>query len=127
MVYAFLADGFEETEAIAVIDLLRRAKVEVDTVSISDKYEVTSSHNFIIKADKLIDEIDIDNGEMLFLPGGIPGTPNLFACKKLTDAIIRYNDEGKKLAAICAAPSIFGELGILQGKEATVYPGLEDN
>ena len=87
---------------------------------------VKSSHGFNIMADEVITNIDFSEGDMIFLPGGIPGTPNLAACRVLTDKIVEYNDEGKRLAAICAAPSILGELGVLKGKKATCYPGFED-
>lgn len=125
-VYAFFAEGFEEVEALMVIDLLRRTKkVEVVTVSVTEDKMVNSSHSFNIMADEVITNIDFEEGDMIFLPGGVPGTPNLSACKLLTDNIIEYNKKGKKLAAICAAPSILGELGVLKGKKATCYPGFE--
>lgn len=126
-VFAFFAEGFEEVEALMVIDLLRRTKeVEVTTVSVTEDLMVKSSHNFNIMADKVISDIDFEEGDMIFLPGGIPGTPNLAASKVLTDNIVAYNEKGKYLAAICAAPSILGQLGILNGKKATCYPGFED-
>ena len=127
MVYAFLADGFEEVEALMVVDILRRAGIETVTVSVSDNYEVKSSHNIVIKADALIKDVDFDKAELIFLPGGIPGTPNLAACKKLVANIKDFNNKGKRLAAICAAPSILGELGILEGKLVSCYPGYEDS
>jgi len=126
-VFAFFATGFEEVEALMVIDLLRRTKeVEVTTVSVTDRLLVPSSHGFNIMADAIITDIDFSNGDMIFLPGGMPGTTNLEACKVLTDNIISYNEQGKKIAAICAAPSILGHLGILEGRRATCYPGFED-
>lgn len=125
-VYAFLADGFEETEAIAVIDLIKRAGISLEMVSITGTYDVTGTHDIKIEADSLVEEIDIDDADMLFLPGGLPGTINLATCGTLCDAIKKYNKEGKMLAAICAAPSVFGTLGILEGKKATCYPGFEE-
>lgn len=126
-VYAFLADGMEEVEALMVIDLLRRTKkLNVVTVSIKDDLLVESSHNIKLFADKNIDEINFDEGDCIFLPGGMPGTLNLGACEKLTDQVVKYNEEGKVLAAICAAPSVLGQLGILKGKNATCYPGFEE-
>lgn len=125
-VYAFLADGFEETEAIAVIDLIKRGGIDIEMVSVMGRKEVVGAHNIKIEADSLVEDIDIDNADMLFLPGGMPGTTNLAACTRLCDAIVRYNNAGKKLAAICAAPSVFGELGVLEGKKATCYPGFEE-
>lgn len=126
-VYAFLADGLEEVEALMVIDLLRRTKkLDVVTVSIKDDLLVEGSHKIKVYADKNIDEIDFAEGDCIFLPGGVPGTPNLAACEKLTEQIINYNNEGKILAAICAAPSIYGQLGLLKDKRATCYPTFAD-
>lgn len=125
-VAAFLADGFEEVEAIAVIDLLRRAKMEVTTVSIMGRNNVMGSHNIEVKADALFDEPDYDKYDMLFLPGGGVGTKNLKASRELADLINRFNDNKKYLAAICAAPTVYGEMGLLKGKKATCYPGCED-
>ena len=125
-VYAFLADGFEEVEALMVIDLLRRThEVEVVTASVTEELMIKSSHGFNIMADELIANIDFEDGDMIFLPGGMPGTTNLAACKMLTDNILKYAEEGKKIAAICAAPSILGELGLVEGKNATCFPGFE--
>ena len=126
-VYAFLADGMEEVEALMVIDLLRRTKkLNIVTVSIKEDLLVESSHKIKLFADKNIDEINFDEGDCIFLPGGLPGTTNLGACEKLTNQIKKYNKEGKILAAICAAPSVLGQLGVLKGKKATCYPGFED-
>lgn len=124
-VYAFLADGFETVEALAVVDVLRRANVAVDTVSIMGRYDVNSAQNVTVKADKLIEEIDFAAGTMIFLPGGLPGTTNLAGCEVLEKNIIAYDDAGKRIAAICAAPSILGDLGLLKGRAATCYPGFE--
>lgn len=126
-VYAFLADGMEEVEALMVIDLLRRTKkLNVVTVSIKDDLLVEGSHSIKIYTDTNIDKINFDEGDCIFLPGGMPGTLNLGACEKLTEQVVKYNEEGKVLAAICAAPSVLGQLGILKGKNATCYPGFED-
>lgn len=125
-VYAFLAEGFEETEAIAVIDVMNRGGINVVTVSINNEKMVKGVHGIEIKADDVIENIDIDDADMLFLPGGVPGTPNLAQCTKLKKALVKYNEEGKKLSAICAAPSVLGENGILKGKKATCYPGWEE-
>lgn len=125
-VCCFMAAGCEEVEALSVVDVLRRSGIETLLVSVSDSYEVISSHNINIKADVLIDDLDFDTVDMLFLPGGIPGTPNLRNTQVLCDNIIKFNEQGKLLAAVCAAPSVFGELGILNGKKATCYPGFED-
>lgn len=125
-VYAFLADGFEEVEALAVIDLLRRAKVDVTTYSIMNDLEVTGSHNITVKADQMIDQVDWDQADLLFLPGGMPGTLHLGSCEQLTGQLKAAFKEGKRIAAICAAPSVLGELHILEGKKATCYPGFEE-
>lgn len=122
----FFANGFEEIEGLTVVDICRRAKLDIETVSITDSYDVESSHKIKLKTDKLISEIDFEKADMIVLPGGIPGTPNLEANEILTDKIKKYNEQGKMLAAICAAPSILGHLGVLEGKEATCYPGYED-
>lgn len=126
LVYVFLAEGFEEVEALAVVDVLRRADIDTKMVSISNDYEVKSSHDVIIKADLLIKDADFEKADMIFLPGGIPGTPNLASNEVLIKNILEFNEQGKKLAAICAAPSIYGELGLLEGKTASCYPGYED-
>lgn len=122
----FLATGYEDVEMLTVVDMLRRANIEINMVSITGKLEVTSSHNVIIKANKLFKDTDIDSADMLILPGGLLGTQNLLAYKPLTDKLIEFNNSGKFLAAVCAAPSILGELGILKGKNATCYPGFEE-
>lgn len=122
---AMFAEGFEEVEALAVVDLLRRAKVEVDMISIYDKTSVMGAHNIEINAEKIIDEVDFSDYDGIFLPGGMPGTNNLEANKKLCHEIISFNEQKKLLAAICAAPKIFGGLGILKGKKAICYPGYE--
>ena len=125
-VYAFLADGMEEVEALMVIDLLRRTKkLNVVTVSIKDDLLIESSHGIRLYADKEIDAIDFAKGDCIFLPGGIPGTPNLAACETLTRQLVQYYQEGKLLAAICAAPSILSALGLLKDKRATSYPSFE--
>lgn len=118
----FLAPGYEEVEMLTVVDLLRRSHVTIDMVSITDSLEVTSSHNVTIKADKLFEEADFDEAKMIILPGGIPGTPNLLAYKPLTDKIREFAAQGKWLSAVCAAPTIYDELGLFQGRKATCYP-----
>lgn len=126
MIYVFLANGFEETEAVVPIDILRRAGFDVKLISITDELLVTSSHGVTIKADTTFDETDFNNAEMLFLPGGMPGTKNLDAHAGLCELLQDSAEKGVKLAAICAAPSVFGNLGLLNGEEATCYPGFED-
>ncbi len=126
-VYAFLADGVEEVEALMVIDLLKRTKkLNVIMVSIKEELMVKGSHGIKFFADKNIDEIDFDSGDCIFLPGGKEGTENLAACSELTQNILTYNEKGKWLTAICAAPSVYGQLGILKDKKATSYPTFAD-
>lgn len=124
--YLFFATGFEEVEALTVLDILRRANVDCKTVSIVGDYDVTSSHGVTVRADLLFDEKDLTDADMIILPGGIPGTPNLRAHKGLEKLILQYHEEGKYLAAVCAAPTIYGEMGLLKGKKATCFPTLED-
>ena len=123
----FLADGFEEIEALIVVDLLRRANIEISTVSIMGRKNVTGSHNITVEADALLEETDFDSLDMLILPGGMPGTTNLADCKALTDKIKEFDEKNKMLCAICAAPTVFGKLGILKGKKACCFPGREDD
>lgn len=125
MVYLFLADGFEEMEAIVPLDILRRADVAVQTVGIAGK-ETTGAHGITLLSDMTIDAGDFSDAEAVILPGGMPGTTNLKACKRLTDIVMDVAQAGKYVAAICAAPSIPGSLGLLKGKKATCFPGFED-
>lgn len=124
MVYLFMADGFEEVEGLTVVDILRRAGVEIQTVSIMGRQQVLSSHNVKIMADILFEEIN-KPAEMLILPGGIPGTPNLNVHEGLDQLIRESANQNVYLAAICAAPTVYGKKGLLQGKKATCYPGME--
>lgn len=124
-VYVLLAEGFEEVEALTPVDLLRRAGIEVVLVSITEKIEVRGARRINVISDIGIDELK-DDGDMLILPGGMPGTNNLKDSRKVREAILKYDEQGKYLAAICAAPTVFGEMGLLKGKKATCYPGMED-
>ena len=124
--YILLATGFEEIEAVSIIDILRRAGVEIETISISENRQISGAHNIEILADTLFDETDFSNGDMLIFPGGQPGTDNLNSQKKIKKLIQTYYGQQKYIAAICAAPLIFGEMGLLQGKKAVCYPGYED-
>ncbi len=124
--FLFLADGFEEVEAITPIDLLRRAGIECITVSISDKLEVTGSHGITLKADCIFDEKECMQGDTIILPGGMPGTINLSKHYGLKNVIIDYDKKKKTIAAICAAPTILGEMGLLEGYKSTCYPGFEE-
>ena len=125
-VYLFLANGFEEVEALTPVDVLRRAGVSVTMVSVSGSYQVTGAHQIVVRADQLFTELDYHDAEMLILPGGMPGSDNLFAHAGLKDLLIKSHKKGTMLAAICAAPYIFGQLGFLQGHKVTCYPGFED-
>lgn len=125
MIYAFLATGFEEVEAIAPIDVLRRAGLEVKTVSITDKLTVTGAHGIDVVADSLFADNDYTDADLLFLPGGMPGAANLNAHQGLCQVILDHHAAGKALSAICAAPMVLGNLGLAQGKRMTCYPGYE--
>lgn len=124
-IFVFLAQGFEITEALGTVDVLRRAKLETKTVSITSSLEVESSNGITVKADMLFNEIDTNSIAALVCPGGIPGMNNLDSYKPLTDLIKKHYEEGGLIAAICAGPSIFGHLGLLEGKNAICYPGFE--
>ena len=117
----FFAEGTEECEALLVVDLLRRAKVEVLVASASGSREILSSHKVHITADALAEEVDYSDVDLVVLPGGIPGTPNLAANKTVTDTCVSFAKAGKKVAAICAAPSVLAALGLLEGKNATAH------
>ena len=125
-VYVFLADGFEEVEGLTAVDLLRRAKVDTVMVSVAGKLEVTGSHGISVKADCLFEEMDPSEAEMYVLPGGMPGTIHLGEHKGLAALLQSAEQEGKKVAAICAAPSVFAGLGFLKNRKATSYPSFMD-
>lgn len=124
-VYAFVADGTEEVECLAVCDVLLRADVDVKLVSIMGRKEITGSHGFKITADTVFEEIT-DDADVLFLPGGMPGTTNLAAHEGLCEMLKTHAAEGKRLAAICAAPSVLGGLGLAAGHKVTCFPGWEN-
>ncbi len=125
--YVFLADGFEEIEALAPIDVMRRAGLSVTTVSVTDSLTVTGAHGIPVVADTLFAQCDYADATLLFLPGGLPGATNLQAhtglCQLLT---AKASQPDVIISAICAAPLVLGGLGLLQGKKATCYPGFED-
>lgn len=126
-VAVLVAPGLEEIEGLTVVDLLFRAGIPCDTVSVAQGRQVTSSHEVTIVCDRAIGDegFSFDDYDMLVLPGGIPGTPNLRACEPLCDALVRFAEAGRPLAAICAAPSILAELGLLAGRRATSNPGFQ--
>lgn len=124
--YIFLADGFEEIEGLTVVDLLRRAGVEISMVSIMGRRELTGSHGIPVVADLVFEDTDFSDGTLFVLPGGMPGTKRLAAHEGLAALLKEKDAQGKRLAAICAAPSVLGGLGLLKGKKAACYPGFED-
>ena len=124
MIYMFLADGFEETEALVTLDMLRRAGFNVKTVGI-DSDELTGTHGIIVKSDIQTDKLCFSEMEAIILPGGMPGTENLFSSKDVNAAVDYCIEKGLAVAAICAAPVILGRRGLLQGKKAVCYPGFE--
>jgi len=123
-ILVLLADGFEEIEAITVIDVLRRADIEVDTVGITGAW-VTGSHGIKVMADKKISEIDVEKYDGIVLPGGSKGVENLERSSKVKEVLEKMNEKGKLIAAICAAPSVLAKFHILDNKRATIYPGME--
>lgn len=125
MIYVFLADGFEEIEALGTVDILRRSELDVKTVSITDSLVVSGAHGITVNADILIKDVDNDNIDAIVLPGGLPGADNLEKCEPLTSLLKEKALDGKIIAAICAAPKILGVLGLLSGVKATCYPGYE--
>ncbi len=122
----FLAEGLEEIEGLTVVDILRRAGVEVTTVAVSGKMEVTGGHGITILADKLFENVDFAEVDGVVLPGGMPGTTNLMNHGGVNEVIKQFAKEQKLVAAICAAPSVLGQAGLLKGKHATSYPGFEE-
>ncbi|WP_455137773.1 DJ-1 family glyoxalase III [Thermophilibacter sp.] len=126
-VAVFVAPGLEEIEGLTVVDALFRAGVPCDTVAVTPERQVTSSHEVTIVCDRSVADagFSFDDYAMLVLPGGIPGTPNLRACEPLCAALREFAEKGRALAAICAAPSILAELGILEGRRATSNPAFQ--
>lgn len=123
----FLAQGFEEIEALTVVDILRRAGIDTSLVSVTGEKQVTSSHNVTVQTDELFEEVDFANVTMIVLPGGMPGTLNLENHELLMEQVDKFYQEEKWLAAICAAPSIFGHKGMLEGKKACSFPEFESH
>ena len=127
-VAVFIAEGMEEIEALTVVDLLFRAGIPCETVSITNDDVITSSHDVSIVCDREIGDtrFDFDDYDMLVLPGGMPGTTNLAECDDLTDQICRFVEGGRQVAAICAAPTVLAGLGLLEGRRATCFPSMQD-
>jgi 4-methyl-5(b-hydroxyethyl)-thiazole monophosphate biosynthesis len=125
-VYTFLANGFEEIEALAPVDIMRRGGVEIKTVSITGSEYVESAHGVTVKADmKFEDASNFDDADILLLPGGMPGASNLNNHEGVRQALMDQHKRGKRIGAICAGPMVLGSLGLLEGKKATCYPGFE--
>ncbi len=121
----FLATGFEEIEAVSIIDVLRRGGMELDIVSVSGMEYVEGAHGIVVKSDLLFFSIDFSEYDLFLLPGGMPGTANLSKHEGLCHLLKDVYEEGKLIGAICAAPTVLSEVGILEGKMATCYPGFE--
>ncbi len=121
-----VANGYEEVEMLTVVDLLRRAGMTCDIISVSGEKELTSSHKVTVIADLLYEEADFDSYDALAIPGGMPGTTNLGAHAGVCEQLKKAYADGRMIAAICAAPTVFGKLGLLEGKKAICYPGMED-
>ena len=124
--YIFLAEGFEEVEAMTPVDLLRRAGVEVTMVSVTGSRLVCGARQITVQADILFEEADFSDADLLILPGGMPGTLHLLDLAAVNEVIKKFAGEGKLVAAICAALSVLGAAGILEGRRATCHPGFEE-
>lgn len=125
-IYLFLAEGAEEIETLGVVDIVRRAGLDIKIVSVTGEQTVTGAHGIRIETDCLFKDADLAHASMLVLPGGLPGAYNLDAHEGLSKAIVAHYEAGKPLAAICAAPLVFGKRGLLKGIKATCYPGFEN-
>jgi len=126
-VMVFLANGFEEVEALTVVDYLRRMDIEVDTVSITQEKQVNGAHDIPVLADKTIDEIDeVDSYDGVVIPGGMPGATNLRDNPRVIEIVKEMDNKGKLAAAICAGPIVLEKAGVISGKKVTSYPGFED-
>lgn len=121
----FLANGFEEMEALGTIDILRRGGIQVTTVSITADLVVTGAHNVPVTADTTLEKATLAGADALILPGGMPGATNLNSSEPVKEALLQQYRDGKVVAAICAAPMVLGGLGLLKGRNATCYPGFE--
>ncbi len=126
MLYMFFADGFEEVEAIATLDVIRRAGIEIESIGVNSK-EITGAHNITVVCDKTTDEISVtDSLKGIILPGGMPGTTNLFVDKTVNEFIDFCSENSLLICAICAAPMILGRKGLLRNKQAICFPGFEN-
>ena len=125
-VSVILADGFEEIEALTVVDLLRRAQIYVGTVSATDEYIVHGAHGINVQTEDLFEEVNFVESDMIVLPGGMPGTTNLNDHAGVRRVVKDFYEEGKYVAAICAAPTVLANLGILKGKRITCFPTVQN-
>ena len=125
MIYVFLANGFEEVEALTPVDFLRRCDLDVRTVGVSGPVAM-GSHKIPVGCDMTVEELDLEGCDGVILPGGMPGTLNLEACEAVKNAVLWCAGHGKWIGAICAAPSVLGHLGLLKDKKATCFPGFEE-
>ena len=125
-VCVFFGTGFEEIEALTVVDILRRQGIDTRMVSIMGDKTGMGSHKIPVVTDELLEDVDFGEADMLVLPGGLGGTQNLEACESLMKQVDAFVAEGKAVCAICAAPTILGHRGHLKGKKAICYPGMED-
>ena len=121
-----LASGYEEVEALTVVDLLRRAQIVCNMVAVGNSIEVTGSHGITVRADKTLTETEFSEYDGIILPGGMPGTANLAATERVLDLLRSFHTDGKLTAAICAAPTVLAKAGLLEGQRAVCYPGMED-
>lgn len=126
MIYVFFAEGFEEVEALAQVDILRRASLDVTTISITGDKQVKGAHGVTVVTDDIFENFDFSDAAALVLPGGMPGSLNLAAHEGLCQAIASVHSNNGIIAAICAAPLVFGRMGLLNGRRATIYPGMEN-
>lgn len=124
--YIFLADGFEEIEALTTVDVLRRAQVDAVTVSVTSCLSVEGAHGIPVVSDMILEGQDLEDADLLVLPGGMPGAKTLSECAPLASILRKASKDGHTyIAAICAAPMVLGQLGLLKGEQATCYPGFE--
>lgn len=124
-VLLFLAEGFQETEALAQVTICKRTDIDIRTVSVTGGEMVESSNGVVVRADLVLGKDSLPEADMLVLPGGMPGSTNLYDCLALRQLIAEHHGKGKPLAAICAAPLVLGRMGLLDGCRATCYPGFE--
>ena len=123
----FFADGLEECEALITVDLLRRAGVEVTIASVMGRAEITGAHKIAVRCDAVAEALDLNAADAVILPGGLPGTEYLYESALVRETVQAYAEAGKLVAAICAAPTVPGRMGLLKGRRATCYPGCEED